>query len=338
MRADRHAAVSVEIGGGGATVALIDACGRILARTSAKTLWGRPALATLEPYARAIETILSQATDIGVMVSGIGVSIPGTVDTEARRPLVIPSLPSLNGFPLCDLLETRYGFPACLHVDVNAALLGEQRFGAGKGFRRILYLTVNTVVGAAFVPDDTLEHAGQPSRLPQSSQPSDVRSRYTQYTGHSCHLLVSSSGPRCSCGKRGCINTFISLPAVQKMVQRALRRGDETSLAPRLLNHEYLSLQLLAEEAAHGDSVALQVYKEFARWLTTATEKYCALFEPQMIILGGDMLSVGELLLPQVRDSLTRGERLAQVVPARLGADAVLCGAVTPHFAYPLAS
>lgn len=335
MRADRHAAVSVEIGGGGATVALIDIRGRILARTNAKTLWGRPALATLEPYVRAIETILSQATDIGVMVSGIGVSIPGTVDTENRRPLVIPSLPSLNGFPLCDLLETRYGFPACLHVDVNAALLGEQHFGAGKGFRRILYLTVNTVVGAAFVSDDTLEHIEQPSRPPQSS---GERFRYTQYTGHSCHLLLSSSGPRCSCGKRGCINTFISLPAIQKMVQRALRRGDETSLAPRLLNHEYLSLQLLAEEAARGDSVALQVYKEFARWLTTATEKYCALFEPQMIILGGDMLSVGELLLPQVRDSLTRGERPAQVVPARLGADAVLCGAVTPHFAYPLAS
>ncbi|HLX39868.1 MAG TPA: ROK family protein, partial [Ktedonobacteraceae bacterium] len=190
MNTDKRAAVSVEIGENGTTVALIDCQGDILQRNRVKTLRGRPALATLEPYIHAIETMLGFAATAGVQIAGIGLCVPGSVDAEERRPLVILSLPSLNGFPVCDFLEARFGLPAQLHVDVDAALLGEHYFGAGKGFHRILFLTISTVVGAAFVTNGTL-------------------ARTTQlYVGHSCHLLLAPNGPRCTCGKRGCINTM----------------------------------------------------------------------------------------------------------------------------------
>jgi glucokinase len=314
MSTEKRAAVSVEIGESGTTVALIDEQGDILQRSRAKTLWGRPALATLEPYVHTIETLLRYADTEGVLVSGIGICVPGPVDAEERRPLLIPSLLSLNAFPLCDFLEARYNLPTQLHVDVDAALLGEHHFGAGKGFQRVLFLTVNTVVGAAFV------HNG---RLVRTTQ---------QYVGHSCHLLLSPTGPRCSCGKRGCINSMISIMAMQKMVQRALRRGEETSLTQRLLNREYFSPQLLAEEAGRGDAVALQVYGEVSRWLGTATEKYLSLFEPHMIILGGDVLSASDFLLPQVRNAVMIQSATTEVAAAHLGADAALIGAVAQLF------
>src|SRR5947209_17644191 len=98
-------------------------------------------------------------------------------------------------------------------------------------------------------------------------------------------MLVSSNGPGCSCGRHGCINTLVSLEAMQKMVQRALRRGEQTSLTQRLLNREYFSSQLLAEEAERGDSVSLQVYGEVGRWLGVATTRYIDLFEPHRLIL-----------------------------------------------------
>ena len=151
---------------------------------------------------------LAHAQKEGLHVRGLGVCVPGSLDPITRRPLIIPTLASLNGFPLGDFLEARYNLPTSLHVDVDAALLGEQRFGAGKGFRRLLFLTVNAVVGASLFIDGQLEHSAQ------------------QYVGHISHMLVSSNGPRCSCGKRGCINTLISIDAMQKMVQRALRRGE----------------------------------------------------------------------------------------------------------------
>jgi len=317
MSVHESAAVGVEVAVSGATVALVDCHGRVHHRLYAKSLWGRPAAATLEPYLRCIEQMLAYAPAEGFRVCGLGVSIPGTLDHSSRRALLIPTLPALNGLPLCDLLEARYGLPTQLHVDVDAAALGEYRFGAGKYFRRLLFLTVNAVVGAAFIVDGKLERLAQ------------------QYTGHVCHIPIAPNGLRCSCGKRGCINTLVSIDAMQRMVQRALRRGEETSMALRLGNGEYFSPQLLAEEAARGDNVALQIYNEMGRWLGAATVMYLNIFEPNVLILSGGVLSTSELLLRQVRNALfTHTSALecnkVEVVPADLGSDAVLIGAVVP--------
>ena len=312
-------ALALDIAGSRSTVALVDYSGAIRYKDYAKTLWGRPAMASLEPYLRAIEQALAHARDKGWLVHGLGISIPGSVDALARRPLAIPILPSLNRFPLCDLLEARYHLPAHLHVDVDAALLAEYHFGAGKGFRRLLYLTFNAVVGAALIVDGAIE------RSPQG------------YVGHVSHVPIAASGPRCSCGKRGCINTLISLDAMQRMVQRALRRGEETSLSQRLGNHESFSPQLLAEEAMRGDAVALQVYEEVARWLGAAAARYISIFEPNALILGGGVISASEALFA----SMQRGLSLhpanptnspVHVVLNRLGNDAALIGAAVPCF------
>lgn len=315
----KSVAVGVEIAGSRATVALVDRHGRIRHRCYAKTLWGRPAAATLEPYLRAIETALAYAKYEGLRVRGLGVCIPGTLDQATRRPLLIPTLPALNDFPLCDLLEARYHLPAQLHVDVNAAVLGEYYFGAGRGFQRLLFLTVNAVVGAALVIDGKVERSAQ------------------EYVGHVCHMLVSSNGPRCSCGKRGCINTLASMEAMKKMVQRALRRGEHTSLVQRLSNHEYFSQQLLAEEAIRGDKVALQIYSEVGRWLGAATARYMSLFELNVLILGGGVPSASKLLLSQVRSALMNQPsssicNMLEIVHSRLGADAALVGAASLYF------
>jgi glucokinase len=273
----------------------------------------------MEPYLRAVEAMLAYADAEHLRVRGLGICVPGSLDAAGRRPLLIPTLSSLNNFPLCDFLEARYSLPTHLHVDVDAALLGEHRFGAGKGFRRLLFLTLNAVVGAALVVDGKLERSAQ------------------QYVGHISHMLVSSNGPRCSCGKRGCINTLVSIDAMQKMVQRALSRGEETSLKQRLLNREYFSPQLVAEEAVRGDSVALRVYGEVGRWLGAATTKYITIFEPNVLILGGGVLEANNLLLAPVRSALLTQSSskvcsMVDVVPACLGNDAALVGAVVPLF------
>ena len=320
MSTDKSVAIGVELSGGGASVALVDRRGRVLQRCIARTLRGRPAIATLEPYIRAIDTILAYAHVEKLRVKGLGVSIPGTLDATNRRPIQIPTLPSLNDFPLYDFLEARYKLPIFLHVDVDAALLGEHRFGVGKGYSRLLFVTVSAVVGVALVVDGRVEREAP------------------EYVGHISHMLVASHGPLCSCGKRGCINTLVSMEAMQKMVQRALRRGEETSLRQRLLNREYFSSKLLAEEAVRGDSVALQVYGEVGRWLGTATAKYISLFDPNILIIGGGVLSASDLLLAQVQASLLAQTAIevrerVEVVPARLGNDAVVLGVVVPLFA-----
>jgi glucokinase len=331
---DKSVAVGVEITGSKTTVALIDKQGWVLQRCTAKTLRGRPALATLEAYLRAVDTITTYAQTAELAINGIGISIPGSLDGASRRPVHIPLLPSLNKFPLCDFFEARYRLPATLSSDVDAAMLGEHRFGAGRGFRRPFFLTVNAVVGATFLGDRQLER----TQLQDSDKQDGDKQDDYKYTGHVSHLPVSTNGPRCSCGKRGCINTLVSMEALQRMVQRALRRGDETSLTGRLQNHEYFSPQLLAEEAGRGDSVALQIYGELGRWLGMALSKYISLFRPDVLILGGDVVGESELLLTIVRNALSTqhepASELVEVVSAALGRDAALIGAALAQDSY----
>ncbi|GAC1615392.1 MAG: ROK family protein [Ktedonobacteraceae bacterium] len=322
MRIDRSVAVGVEIASGRATVALIDRHGRILQRCPVKTLRGRPAYATLEPYLNAIDTMLQYAHVERLRVRGIGVSIPGSLDSTAQTPLSIPTLPALNDVPLRNFLEVRYGLPTRLSVDVDAATIGEYHFGAGQGVRRLLFLTINAVVGAALVTNGHVE-----------------QTELQQYTGHVCHLLISTNGPRCSCGKHGCINTLISIDAMQKMVRRALRRGEESNLTRRILNREYFSLQLLAEEASRGDSVALKVYGELGRWLSSAITKYVTLFEPDALILSGSVIHGNELLFTQVHNTLVTSpssssnvSTVIKVLSASLGNDATLMGVTVSLF------
>jgi glucokinase len=324
MSRGNRVAVGLEISGGQATIALVDSLGKVRSRCQAKTLRGRPAIATLEPYMRGIDAMITRAYADGLDICGIGVSIPGSIDYTSRRPLIVSLLPSLNGFPLYELFSSRYRIPVDLHADVDAAILGEYRFGAGRDCQRLLFLTVNAVVGAAFVVDGQV-----------------VRSTH-QHVGHVCHVSVATSGPRCSCGKRGCINTLISIDAMQRLVQRALRRGDETTLTQRFLNREFFSHQVLAEEAANGDPVAKQVYNELARWLSVAITRYVELFDPHMLILGGGVLAASDLLLPQVRStmnaSFANGNTatcvcpVVDVVPACLGSDASLIGCTASLF------
>jgi glucokinase len=323
MGTDKRVAVGIEVTGSGANVALVDGLGRIHYRCQARTLWGRPATATLEPYIRAIEAALAYAQVACFQVCGLGVCVPGSIDATAGRPLQLPTLPALNNFPLCDFLTARYKLPVKLFVDVDAALLGEQRYGAGayhyQGFQRVLLLRANAVVGAALIVGGKLEQATQAA------------------IGHICHMPASTSGPRCSCGKRGCINMLASLDAMRKMVQRALLRGEETSLAQRLLDGENFTPQLLAEEAARGDSVAGHVYSEVGRWLGAATVRYIDLFEPQALILAGDIFVASDRLFTQVRHALithasSRVATMVEVALAQLGGDAALIGCATAFF------
>lgn len=316
---DNNVAVSIEMGSSQATIALVDDVGRVRQRRYAKMLWNRPPTATLEPCLRAVDDALAYARGNHWRVRGLGCALPGSLDLTSRRPTVIHALPALSNFPLADLLETRFDLPVTLRVDVDAAALGEYHFGIGRGFRRLLLLSANAVVGASLIIDGEIEPAHQ------------------EYVGHICHLPISSNGPRCSCGRRGCINTLVTLDALQKAVQRALRRGEQTSLLRRLNNREHLSLQLLAEEAQAGDAVASQIYTEVSRWLGAASARYIDTFEPNALILGG-FFSTSQRLLSGIRNALgshssSRVCSMVEIATATLGQDASLLGAAVSLFA-----
>lgn len=319
---DKHVAIALEIAGGTTEIALVDRSGQIRRRSQARTLWGRSALATIEPYLRAIEYLLACAHAGGMRVHGIGVSLPGLLDNASRRPQHLPILPSLNNFPLCDLLEARYNLPARLVVDMDAALIGEYYYGVGQGYERLLYMALNAVVGASSIIDGQLVGS------------SEIQQPHMGSVGHVVHVTISAAGQRCGCGKRGCINSFVSQEALQKMVLRALRRGDETSIAQRV-KREPLSLQLLWEEAQQGDAVALHIYRDVERWLSEAIIRSLRVFEPDILILGGAMPCSSPAFLARIREAAMTADQPFRIAEAHLGADGALIGVTAPFFARP---
>ncbi len=275
--------------------------------------------ASLEPFLRAIDDLLAYARAQGWRVIGLGFSIPGTLDAGGRCLRVIPILPSLNGLPLYGLLEARYDLPVRLCVDVDAALLGEYHFGAGKGFQRLLYLTLNAVVGASFVDSGT----------PEQNAPACL--------GHVAHLPIAASGPRCSCGKRGCINSLISLEAIQKLAIRSFQRAEESGSTSSLIARGGMNAQVLAEAAMQGDPLALRIYEEIGRCLGAAVARYIGLYSPDALILGGSVLSANEVLFASIQSTLTMHvatitDQPVKIALARLGSDAALIGASVALF------
>ncbi len=314
----KSVAVAIEITGSVARIALVDRSGSILRRDYARSLWGRSSLATLEPYLRSIEVMLASAKKEGWRVNGIGVALPGILDAEARRPLHLPVLPSLNNFPLCDMLEARYNLPAHLFVDVDAALIGEYYHGAGQGYERLLYITLNAVVGAASIIDGQLVKG-------QGGSQSTI--------GHVAHVTISATGQRCGCGKRGCINSFVSLEALQKMVMRALRRDEQTSLSRRLASQESLSVPMLVEEAQRGDAVAKHIYNDIERCLSEAIARLLRLFEPDILLLGGAMPHTSPAFLARIREVGMTADYGFHIATPELDGDGALIGATMPFFA-----
>jgi glucokinase len=132
------------------------------------------------------------------------------------------------------------------------------------------------------------------------------------------------------------------MDAMQRQVQRAIRRGDETTLTQRFLNREFFSHRLLAEEAMRGDLVAMQVYTDISRWLSAAIARYVELFDPHMLILGGSVLAASHLVLAQVRSTMSAATghghsatcvcQAVDIVPACLGTDASLIGCAISLF------
>lgn len=275
--------------------------------------------ASLKPFLRAIDELLAYAGVKGWRVIGLGFSIPGMLDATGRRLRIIPILPSLNGLPLCDLLEARYNLPVHLCVDVDAALLGEYSFGTGKGYPRLLHLSLNAVVGASFA------HSGNVERSSQAG------------LGHVAHLPIAASGPRCSCGKRGCINSLISLEAIQKLAQRSFQRAEENGSVSSVIRRGALNAQMLADAAMQGNPVALHIYEEIGRWLGAAVARYIGLYSPDALILGGSVLSANEVLFASIQSTLTMHvatitDRPVKIALAHLGSDAALIGASVAIF------
>jgi glucokinase len=257
----------------------------------------------------AIELLAGQAP------AAIGVSFGGPVDARAGLVQLSHHVPGWENIPLQQLLGDTFDAPVSVDNDANAAALGEHRFGAGRGYHHLMYVTVSTGVGGGWVLNDRpwQGHEGM--------------------AGEIGHMVVDPSGPVCLCGKRGCVERLASGPFMAQELQVVWTADPTQAAAVGVAFEPGMSVtgKMVAEAAAAGDEAASQILLRGARGLGVALGNTANLINPQLFVLGGGVTKSAAGWWPAVRRA-ARDTALLQVhfevVPADLADDAPLWGAV----------
>lgn len=304
--------LAIDLGGTTTRVALVGPGGRLLARTAHPTAAEAEPEATLKAIAAAGDALLVSARLMPADLRGVGMAVPGPMDSRRGVVLTSPNLPRWRDVPLCAMLEARWPAPAFAENDANAAALGERYYGAGKNFTDFIYLTISTGIGGGLVLGGRLYRGGWGA------------------AGEVGHMVIDPQGPPCGCGQRGCLEALASGTALAREARRRLARGEASSLA-QAAPDELSSREVFAAARA-GDALSLEIVQGGARSLGLALANLISLLNPQAIILGGGLSQEQELYLEPAA-ALARERAFAglgqdvAMIPSALGDDAGLLGA-----------
>lgn len=299
--------VGIDIGGTKVALALGDAEGRLEARWRRPTEpSGNPA-ADLERLAEDVRRLLAGAGVPLGEVAAVGVTAPGPLDVDAGLVLTPPNLPGWAHVPLVAQLASALGRPVFLDNDANAAALAEWRFGAGRGLRHLVYLTMSTGVGGGLILDGRLYRGVLAS------------------AGEVGHAPVEWGGLPCACGLRGCLEAYVGGAA---WTRRLRATAPEASRAVALAGgRAALEPEHVVAAAREGDAFALA---ELARWndyVARGIVWLAMVLAPEAVVLGTIATAAGEALsLGPIRRQVAAhvwphlAPRL-RILPAGLGAD-----------------
>ncbi len=305
-------AIAVDLGGTRFRVAVGTSEGVIEWRVSRPTEPERGRQAVLTSIFEAVDEALASVADRST-VKGIGIGAPGPLDPWSGVIYNPPNLPGWDVVPLKPIFEERYGLPTLVANDANLAAIGEHRFGAGRGYKNMIYVTVSTGIGGGIIANDQLllGHCG--------------------FAGEIGHMTIDMNGPVCSCGNVGCLEMLASGTAIARKARERILAGAETSL--RALPEDELTGKAVVEAAYRGDAVAQQILQEAGVALGVGMVNLAHLFNPHRIIIGGGVSNAGPRLWDPMLEivhtrTMSSCHRDLEIVPAGLGDDAGLLGAV----------
>jgi glucokinase len=240
----------------------------------------------------------------------------GPLDPQKGILLTPPSLPAWRNVPVKQYLKEAFGIPVWVENDADLAALGEQRFGAGKGCSRLIYITVSTGIGGGVIVDNRILRGTDLS------------------VAEIGHIVVDPNGPVCNCGGIGHLETLASGTAIGRIATERIANGETGSLSSISgSSSSPLTGQAVVEAALQGDALALDVIGFAGKYLGMAVASLMHLFDPEVVIIGGGISNAGELILEPARQSMnvcsmTDFKGRTRLVRSELGDDSGIMGAI----------
>ena len=252
--------------------------------------------------AQVLDTIVDavrEACDAaGGEVDAVGLGIPSLIDQKRGVAVSTVHLP-IRDLPFRDLMAERLDLPVFIDNDATAAMLAEWRFGAAVDCTDAVLLTIGTGIGGGMVANDELVRGAQGA------------------AGEFGHMTIDIDGPLCPCGAHGCLEAFVS--------------GTALAREARALGLDLTAAQV-SELAHDGHAVARTLISEMGSRLGAGISNLVNAFNPQVVVVGGGVLAMGDMLLAPAREEVARralppSRDLVQIVPTRFGAESGMLGA-----------
>lgn len=273
-------AIGIDIGGTNSPFGIVTREGEIIGKGSIKTQRFLDAEGFAQVITDEIKKELKRLDD-GVEIVGLGIGAPngsyknGTIEFA-------PNLPWKGVVNLIKLFKNHFELPVYVTNDANAAAIGEYYFGKAKDMNEFVVVTLGTGVGSGFVSNGQLIYGND------------------SFAGELGHTIIVDQGRECSCGRKGCLETYASVTAIVRTANIILAESSKPSLL-RDIPSDALTGEIITDAARNGDTLSLEIFDYTARKLAFSLANVAAITSPETIFLFGGLAKAGDILLNPVK-------------------------------------
>lgn len=283
---DKPYVIGMDMGGTNTVFGIVDARGNVLSKSAVKTGTHQDINLYIEDIYIELTKLIEDAGGI-TKIKGIGVGAPNGNYYTGN----IEFAPNLNWkgvIPFSNLMSEKFGIPTVLTNDANAAAIGEMTYGAARGMKNFIMITLGTGVGSGIVIDGKLVygHDGFAGEL-----------------GHTCS--VRNNGRQCACGKTGCLETYASANGVARTAREILETRKDDSLL-RNIPAESITSKDVHDAALQGDQVALEIFEYTGKILGEALSDFVAFSAPEAIVLFGGLTKSGDYIMKPIVEHMEK--------------------------------
>jgi len=306
--------VGIDLGGTNVKIGCFDGKLKLICKTSAATESNMGPDAVVDRIAEATEKLLADNGLSMEAVESIGMGAPGPSILAEGIIIASPNMPSFKNVPLRKMVSERFGRPAVLENDANAACWGEYVLGAGRDVQDMVFFTLGTGIGGGVIINGELVHG------------------FADNAAELGHIIIYPGGRSCGCGQKGCVEAYASANSTAIRATEAIGAGADSSLKKVLEKEGEITCKDVFEHSAAGDELARQITDETAKALAIVCINVLHTTEPKRIVFAGGMIAAGEMLLGRITDFFNEyiwsmKKETVEIAFATLGEDAGIIGA-----------
>lgn len=307
--------IGIDIGGMSIKGGITDENGNILAKGSIVTKPYNPYRETVKDIAGLCKKLMAEAGITEADIKGVGMGIPGTINSQ-KGVITYSNNIHFENVPIVKEFRKYIDVPTYIGNDANCAALGEMVFGTGKGYKDAIFITLGTGVGSGIIIDGKI-FEGKDGAGAEAG-----------------HMGIRIGGDKCTCGKRGCWESYASATALIRQTQRAMNRHPESLMHKVAAEHGKVSGRTAFIAARAGDKAALGVVNRYVKYVSEGLVSLVNIFRPEILLIGGGISNEGDYFIKKLQRQVSlysyggRRNPYVKVLKASLLNDAGLLGAV----------